>query len=163
MNKEPLAWYIAGPLIGLIVPLLLILREKQFGVSSSYRYLISLITKKPSYFSYDNKADSWQIQFALGLIGVGLYYFFTNDSDFFFNEDLNNNFPVDFYSLENWFIFLGGGFLVGFGARYSNGCTAGHCIMGMLQLSPASFIATIGFFVGGLIVAHFVNPILFSY
>lgn len=163
MNKEPLAWYIAGPLIGLIVPLLLILKEKQFGISSSFRYLWSLVTKKPEYFNYDNKSDAWQFHFAVGLIGIGLYYFFNNDTNFFYNAELQKSFLVDFYTLQNWKVFLIGGFLVGFGARYSNGCTAGHCIMGMSQLSLASFIATIGFFVGGLIVAHGINPIIFSF
>lgn len=163
MDKAPLAWYIAGPIIGLIVPLLLILREKQFGISSSYRYLISLVTKKPSYFNYDNKADAWQVHFAIGLIAVGLYYYFKNDSNFFFNAELQKITPVDFYSIDNWVIFLLGGFLVGFGARYSNGCTAGHCIMGMSQLSLTSLIATIGFFIGGLIVAYFVNPLLYHF
>ncbi len=163
MNKEPLAWYIAGPLIGLIVPLLLVLREKQFGTSSSYRYLLSFIIKKPSYFDYDNKGDAWQFQFAIGLIIVGAYYALTNDASYFYNEELNKLFPVDFYNIGNWPIFLIGGFLVGFGARYSNGCTAGHCIMGMSQFSLTSFIATIGFFIGGLIVAYFVNPYVFSH
>jgi uncharacterized membrane protein YedE/YeeE len=163
MSKEPLAWYIAGPLIGLIVPLLLLLREKQFGISSSYRFLISRLTKKPSYFNYDGSQDAWQFQFAIGLIAVGVFYAVTGGERFFYNPELFSAFPVDFYHIENWPIFLTGGILVGFGARYSNGCTAGHCIMGMSQLSPASFLATIGFFIGGLIVAHFINPFLFSY
>lgn len=163
MNTTPLAWYIAGPLIGLMVPALLILREKQLGISSSYRYLWSLVTKKPNYFAYDNSGDKWQFQFGIGLVLVGFYYFATSNGDFFYNTHLHAQFPVDFYALENWLIFLVGGFLVGFGARYANGCTAGHCIMGMSQFSLASLLATVGFFVGGLIVAHFINPILYNF
>jgi uncharacterized membrane protein YedE/YeeE len=162
MNKEPLAWYIAGPLIGLIVPLLLIFREKQFGISSTYRYLISIIFKKPNYFNYNNTNDLYQIHFILGLIGIGFFYYFTQDSNFFYNENLKNEFPIDFYTIQNWWIFLIGGIFIGFGSRYSNGCTAGHCIMGLSQFSFASLLATIGFFVGGLFVAHFINPNLFN-
>jgi uncharacterized membrane protein YedE/YeeE len=44
-----------------------------------------------------------------------------------------------------------GGFLVGFGSRYADGCTSGHAIMGLSLLSPASLVAVIGFFVGGII------------
>ena len=55
--EEVLPWYIAGPLIGLIVPLLLLLREKQFGISSSYRFIGSKIFKKIDYFNYKSGAD----------------------------------------------------------------------------------------------------------
>lgn len=58
------------------------------------------------------------------------------------------------------FFMLIGGFFVGFGTRYANGCTSGHSIMGISQLSVASFIATIGFFVGGLISSWFIVPYL---
>lgn len=163
MNKEPLAWYIAGPLIGLIVPLLLILREKQFGISSSYRYLWSRLTTKPAYFAYASKNDFWQVYFGVGLIFSGILFQLNTSENPFYNEELQQFFPVDFYAIENWLVFLFGGILVGFGARYANGCTAGHCIMGMSQFSLSSLVATIGFFIGGLIVAHLINPILFNF
>jgi uncharacterized membrane protein YedE/YeeE len=38
----PWPWYVAGPLIGLVVPLLLLLVGKSFGVSSSFRHLCSI-------------------------------------------------------------------------------------------------------------------------
>ncbi|MFN5147621.1 MAG: YeeE/YedE family protein, partial [Flavobacteriia bacterium] len=66
--SQPLPWFIAGPLIGLIVPALLILREKQFGISSSYRFLGAVILPKLNYFSYNKDQDRWQFQFAIGLI-----------------------------------------------------------------------------------------------
>jgi hypothetical protein len=165
MTNEPLAWYIAGPLIGLIVPILLILKEKQFGVSSSYRYILSGITKKPSYFNYHREQDAWQVYFAIGLILTGIIYNLNG-------HDMNtlktnvvsvkfNAITSGFYDLSNWAIFLFGGVLIGFGSRYSNGCTAGHCIMGMSQLSKTSFLATIGFFIGGLIATYFIIPFLF--
>ena len=74
MKNEPLAWYIAGPLIGLIVPLLLLLKEKQFGISSTYRFLISSFTKKIGYFNYNREQDAWQVYFAIGLVLTGLFY-----------------------------------------------------------------------------------------
>jgi hypothetical protein len=39
------------------------------------------------------------------------------------------------------------------GARVAGGCTSGHGISGALQLSVGSWIALIGFFVGGVITA----------
>lgn len=162
--KEPLAWYIAGPLIGLVVPILLILKEKQFGVSSNYRYIWSKITKKPSYFNYANATDGWQFSFAIGLVLVGIIYHL---SGYEINgiaklDEIDTYIPTtQFYDVKNWAIFLIGGIFIGFGARWSNGCTAGHCIMGMSQLSKTSFIATIAFFIGGLIATYFIIPYLF--
>lgn len=37
--KQPWAWYVAGHLIGLTVPALLILDNKTLGISSSVRYV----------------------------------------------------------------------------------------------------------------------------
>ena len=55
-------------------------------------------------------------------------------------------------------IILLGGFLVGFGARYVNGCTSGHAISGLANLQASSLVAVIGFFIGGLISAHVLIP-----
>ena len=48
--------------------------------------------------------------------------------------------------------FLGGG-LMAFGARMAGGCTSGHGISGAMQLSVGSWIALLGFFVGGIATA----------
>jgi hypothetical protein len=55
---------------------------------------------------------------------------------------------------------LGGGFLVGFGARYAGGCTSGHAISGLADLQFPSLVAVIGFFAGGLFVTYILLPLL---
>jgi len=50
---------------------------------------------------------------------------------------------------------------VGFGSRYAGGCTSGHAIMGLSTLQPASLVAMLSFFVGGLFITHVVYPIIF--
>lgn len=47
-----------------------------------------------------------------------------------------------------------GGVLIGFGARWADGCTSGHGISGTLQLAVSSWISAICFFVGGILTAH---------
>lgn len=47
-----------------------------------------------------------------------------------------------------------GGFCIGLGSRWAGGCTSGHGISGTMQLGAASWIAAIGFFAGGVAVAH---------
>ena len=54
-----------------------------------------------------------------------------------------------------------GGFLVGFGTRFAGGCTSGHTIMGLSNLQWPSLLATVGFFIGGLISTHLLLPFIF--
>jgi uncharacterized membrane protein YedE/YeeE len=65
-------------------------------------------------------------------------------------------------SLGGWALLVGGGFLVGFGARYAGGCTSGHAISGISDLQIPSVIAVIGFFIGGLIMTYFGLPLIFG-
>jgi uncharacterized membrane protein YedE/YeeE len=48
-------------------------------------------------------------------------------------------------SLRGAGLMLAGGFVVGFGARLSGGCTAGHGVCGLSRLSPRSLAATVTF------------------
>jgi len=157
-----LPWYVAGPLIGLMIPLVLILREKQLGVSSAFEYVGSLIFPKFSYFRYMNQKDAWQLHFVLGIFLSAIVLLSTEsmetvaiDTSTVYGKE-----SVEIYSASNWLLFLTGGFLVGFGARYADGCTAGHCIMGNALLTPSSLVTTISFFAGGLFVSHFVLPFI---
>jgi len=57
------------------------------------------------------------------------------------------------------------GFLVGFGQRgvYAGGCTSGHAIYWLKQLTIASLIAVIGFFIGDFIYGpSFILPLIFG-
>ena len=159
-----LPWYIAGPLIGLIVPLLLILREKQLGVSSSFRYAGSFILPKLSYSNYKKAKDAWQVQFSLGiLVAAVVFYSFDLVVDPEIDASLDYGLSaLEIYSLDNWWIFLFGGLVIGFGSRYADGCTAGHCIMGNSLFAGSSFVTTLGFFAGGLFVSHVVFPLIYS-
>ena len=47
-------------------------------------------------------------------------------------------------------ILLGGGFLIGFGARMAGGCPSGHALGGLSVLSPSSLVAIAGYFVSGI-------------
>ena len=66
-----------------------------------------------------------------------------------------------FQSGKMIFILIFGGVLIGFGSRYAGGCTSGHAISGLSNLQLPSLKAVIGFFVGGLIMAHFILPLIF--
>jgi uncharacterized membrane protein YedE/YeeE len=149
----PWPWYVAGPLIGLVVPLLLLLVGKSFGVSSSFRHLCSICLpgSKLDYLrSNDWRAESWDLLFAVGvIIGAGIAVFFLSSSPV---ELL----PESYSNRRGALLLLVGGILVGFGTRYADGCTSGHSIMGMSSLNWPSLVATISFFAGGLFVVHII-------
>jgi len=65
------------------------------------------------------------------------------------------------FTFKGFILIVVGGFLVGFGTRYANGCTSGHAIMGLSILNWASLIAVVGFFVGGLVMTHLIFPFIF--
>ncbi len=166
---KPWPWYVTGPLIGSIVPILLLTSQKQFGVSSIFKHICT-ITKisKSEYFNYSVKDHSWNLLFILGVVFAGFFSFQVievkqgflseNAIQYFVGKEITIEgiFPVETYRWDNLFSVYGlllivGGFLVGFGSRYADGCTSGHAIMGLSLLSPASLVAVIGFFVGGII------------
>ena len=64
-------------------------------------------------------------------------------------------------SWQNIMILVLGGFMVGFGARYAGGCTSGHAISGISDLQPASLLAVVGFFIGGLAMTHLIFPLIY--
>ena len=177
--KQPWAWYVAGPLIGLMVPALLILGNKTLGISSSLRHVCAAcIPAKIPFFHYDWKKEAWNLVFVAGII-LGAFLvgaFFNNPNPVNINPnlvaELNGYGITDQHSLLpeqlfNWqqlftikglFFMVFGGLLVGFGTRYAGGCTSGHAIMGLSNLQLPSLIATISFMVGGFIMANLILP-----
>ena len=67
--KQPCPWYVAGPLIGLTVPALLILGNKSFGISSSLRHICAAcIPANIPFLKYDWKKELWNLFFVLGIL-----------------------------------------------------------------------------------------------
>ena len=177
-------WYVAGPLIGLVVPLLLLVGGKTFGVSSNLRHICAATVPGTSdFFHYDWKgAGLWNLTFILGtalggalaatlLAGAGdpathLAASTVEDLRALGVTDFTGLVPSDLISFGALLSPAGlvavvlGGFLVGFGARYAGGCTSGHAISGLAAFESASLIAVIGFFAGGLFVTYVVLPLL---
>ncbi|ROH98207.1 YeeE/YedE family protein [Chryseobacterium daecheongense] len=181
--KEPWSWYVAGPLIGLTVPALLILGNKSFGISSSLRHICAAcVPANINFFKYDWKKEAWNLFFVFGIFlgGMMAARFLMVPGEIKVNPELKtelaaygitdygNLVPVQLMNWENLLTIKGfvtmivGGFLVGFGTRYAGGCTSGHAIMGLSNLQWPSLIATISFMVGGFLVANFILPVILS-
>src|SRR5688572_5641071 len=182
--SQPWPWYIAGPLIGLMVPLLLILGNKSFGISSSFRHICAAcVPAGIPFFQYDWKKEIWNFFFVAGIVAGALIAatLLTGDQGLPFNPKLINELsgygitnyeglmPVELFNWNNLLTIKGllltvvGGFLIGFGTRYAGGCTSGHSIMGMSTLQWPSLVATICFMAGGFFVANIIVPLILKY
>jgi uncharacterized membrane protein YedE/YeeE len=181
LMKQPWPWYVAGLLIGLTVPALLVLGNKQFGISANLRHVCAAcLPAKIPFFKYDWKKEAWNLFFAAGII-VGSFFairFLANpepvkvapallaELETYDIIDHSSLLPSELFSISSLFTFrglvmlVGGGFLVGFGARYAGGCTSGHAITGIASLQKSSLIATISFMGGGFLMANVFLPFL---
>lgn len=182
--QQPWHWSVAGLMIGLTVPTLLILGNKKFGISSSLRHVCAAcVPAGIPFFKYDWKKEVWNLFFVAGILlgGFLAHLFLENPAPIQISEstqqtlssygikDFSRLMPTEIFSWENLFtlkgliFFVVGGFLVGFGTRYAGGCTSGHSIMGLSNLQLPSLIATISFMVGGFISANLILPLIFKF
>ena len=180
---EPWPWYIAGPLIGLMVPGLLLIGGKSFGISSNLRHLCAAtVPGGIPLFDYDwRREGGWNLLFALGIL-IGGFLAVTlllpdgysvaisdatqRDLRALGLHDLSGLVPRELMGWQalasgrGWLTLGAGGFLVGFGSRWAGGCTSGHAIFGLATFQVPSLIAVVGFFVGGLLMTHAIMPFL---
>jgi hypothetical protein len=173
--KQPWPWYVTGILIGLIVPLLLVLGNKRFGISSSLRHICAAwVPGNIEFFQYDWKKELWNLFFVAGIVAGGFIaakYLsspqpvnvspaLVAELKKFGIDDYSDIVPKQLFSFSALFSLRGvvmmvaGGFLVGFGTRYAGGCTSGHSIMGLSTMQWPSLIATVCFMVGGLVMSN---------
>ncbi len=177
----PWPWYVAGPLIGLLVPVLHLL-GRRFGVSSSLRHACAaMVPGKAEYFRYDWRSEGgWNLIFVFGILlgGVAAATLLPSAAEVDLApatraaletlglHDFGGLAPSELFawdrlaSVGGFMAMVVGGFLVGFGTRYANGCTSGHAITGLAELRLSSLGAVLGFFAGGLAATHFLLPLV---
>lgn len=181
--RQPWPWYVAGPLIGLTVPALLLIGNKSFGISSSLRHACAAcMPANIPFFQYNWKREIWNLVFVLGIFlgGVVAAQWLVNPNPVVVNpqlmEELAGYGITDYHSLIPGEVFswpalltarglimmVGGGLLVGFGTRYAGGCTSGHAIMGLSTLQWPSLVATCCFMIGGFVMANLILPFILS-
>jgi uncharacterized membrane protein YedE/YeeE len=159
----------------------------EFGISDNFRLMCAAdgADRMNEFFKIDWKSGGWNMMVALGAVFGGYlvsHYFLGPQGDIAHIssatvQQLNEmGIPVkegavpmvpsfisweSLFTWQGWLIIAGGGFLVGFGARYAGGCTSGHAISGLSALQLPSLIAVIGFFSGGLFMTYVVIPLIF--
>ena len=181
--SRPWPWYVAGTLVGLTVPTLLLLGNKTFGISSSLRHICAAcLPANIPFFKYDWRKESWNLYFVAGVLLGGFIatQLLANPEPFRIAastqadlqalgvRDFGGLMPADIFSTGNVFglkgliFFVLGGLMVGFGTRWAGGCTSGHTIMGLSNLQWPSLVATIAFMVGGFAGTWILLPVIFG-
>ena len=168
--SQPWPWYVSGFLIAFVM-ILMILFGRTFGLSSNLRIICAACGagKYSNFFDFDWRSQKWSLLFLAGAVLGGWISatFLIGDLPLQLSEatiadlaTLNVQFdgalnPSQLFNIEflltikGFILFIVGGFLVGFGTRYADGCTSGHAITGLSNLQLPSLIAVVGFFIGG--------------
>jgi uncharacterized protein len=127
-----LAWWIAGPILGLVIVALLGLANKRFGV-------VGGVTDIVHGAAGGEGRISWRALLVLGIVLGGAAYALLAGA-----PDAGSG-----YSWLDTHLSLGGeaallfgsGLAIGVGARTAGGCTSGHGLTGSALASPASIVS----------------------
>ena len=160
--------YAVGIGIGVLSWLTWLVSSKPIGCSTSFARSAGMLEKlirgkgapdRPYYKEIKPEVD-WQWMFVLGIVIGALV-----------SSWLSGDFNWEWIP-ESWGAAFGtnivlriaaallGGILLGFGARWAGGCTSGHGISGTMQLALSSWISTICFFLGGILMATILFTLL---
>jgi hypothetical protein len=166
-------WYIAGPLVGLTVPALLILGNKSFGIWYFTTHLCDVYSKY--FFTYDWKKEIWNMFFVLGILigGVIAFSFLSNPDPIIIDPNLRTELasygitnidgmlPEQIFSWENvltlkgywigWFFLIGSPGVVPVVTQFQ---------VWLIYNGP-HLLWTCCFFIG-LIMANFILPFILS-
>lgn len=155
--------YVAGLVIGLLQIPTFMLMNTALGASSSFvtvgAHLASVVDPQVAGIKYfashmAGAKNWWQVAVVVG-IAVGAFISMRLSgarrqaiSGVWARAtgvtSLSARAPIAFFA----------GFLMLFGARIAGGCTSGHGISGMAQLSVGSTVAVAAMFAGGILVAN---------
>jgi uncharacterized membrane protein YedE/YeeE len=153
MLHHQLAWYVAGPVLGVCVVACRALFNGRLGVTGGYSELVSKVSR--GSLSFD-----WRGWFAIGVFASGaLFVVLWGGPDFhgygWMTRTLHG-------SSQIWIpiLLLASGVLIGFGAKLAGGCTSGNGLSGTAALSPASLVATGTFFATAIVVSFVIKAVI---
>jgi uncharacterized protein len=133
------AWYVLGPLIGLVVLGLLVAINERFGVLGGYSNVVERVTRRSPAFG-------WKGWLLAGVLGGSLLFRLLAgggaipDGYGWLTRTFSGGWQVLVGAL-----LLVAGVLIGFGAKTAGGCTSGNGLGGCSAGSTGSFAATATF------------------
>ncbi len=151
MFDQQLAWYLAGPVLGLCVVACRALFNGRLGVTGGFSEVVGKLGRRSLDFD-------WRGWFLIGVVLGGTLFMALSGGRLFHGYGW----------LTDTFSGLGGGFaitallfaagvLIGFGAKLAGGCTSGNGLTGVSLVSPAALVATATFFATGIAVSFLIE------
>jgi uncharacterized membrane protein YedE/YeeE len=153
MLHDQLAWYVAGPVLGLCVVACRVLFNGRLGVTGGFSELVDRLRS-------GSVAFDWRGWFAIGIVAGGALFALVAGGPVFhgygwltatFDGSARVAIPA---------ILLVAGVLIGFGAKVAGGCTSGNGLTGTSMLSPASLAATATFFATAIVVSFVIKAVI---
>lgn len=148
-----LAWYVAGPLLGLCVVACRWLLNGRLGVTGGYSEIVGRLQAGSAVFD-------WRGWLLIGVAVGGLLFALLAGHRSFEGYGWMTE---TFHGSERIaipFLLLFSGVLIGYGAKLAGGCTSGNGLSGTSLLSPASLAATATFFATAIVVANLVEAVI---
>lgn len=136
-----LHYALGGLAIGAAIGLLYLATGLVGGMSTLFSACWSYVSPRPGFQREPLLSSrAWRLAYAGGLILGALAFLVWTGASYQ-------------TGVQGWRLLLGG-LLIGFGARLSNGCTAGHGICGLASLQLPSLLAVLVFLSTAIGVAH---------
>jgi uncharacterized protein len=140
-------WYVAGPLLGLLVAGLLWAINKPLGALGGYVDTVQWMGDRDT-------GPSWRVLFLAGIVIGGALSALAGSE--YWPTLAYGSFTSTFgatLGVGGIVLFVGGS-LIGYGARKGGGCTSGHGMCGMAMGSPASIVCTMTFMGAAIAAAN---------
>jgi uncharacterized membrane protein YedE/YeeE len=154
MFDEQLAWYLAGPTLGLCVVACRALFNGRLGVTGGFSEIVAKLSRRSLEFD-------WRGWFAIGvLLGGTLFLLLSGGPTFHGYGWLTRSFHGFGGGVAIVAILFGAGILIGYGAKLSGGCTSGNGLSGVSMLSPASLAATATFFATAIALSFLIEALI---
>lgn len=136
-------YIVGGICIGLAVSLIFVVTGQVAGMSSFFSTTLSWFSRQ-SFFQQPRQTGSrvWRVYLAAGLVAGAAFAWFGVAGESGWQT-----------AIPAWQLALGG-FIAGFGARLSNGCTSGHGICGLASLKPGSLLSVLIFMATAFLAAN---------
>jgi uncharacterized protein len=139
------SYLVGGLVIGAAVAFAFAMSGLITGMSTVFSSTWSFFSRL-SFFQQERflATRGWRGALAVGLVLGGALFLFTAGHG------------VASWTGVPWWRLAVGGFLAGFGARMSNGCTSGHGICGLGSFQLPSLLAVVIFLVAAIVTAQLV-------
>ena len=156
---EVIVWsgWIGGVAIGLYGLFQLVVSGKPLGASTAYGSVCALASNKPFFRTGEfEERNSWRLWFLIGIPLGGLIAALTSPGAIVASMSMGAMYDsvLPAAPAAKGLVLLGGGIMIGLGARLAGGCPSGHSIAGLSLFNVPSLVASAGFFMGGIIMVQ---------